>query len=353
MSQQKRTLQLKPSRRRQLSRIGRDRRRQRNLVILGIVGILLILTIPAIGYYTAFVGPPRRVVVQVNDKKFTLGFLVKLLRGYQRTGQQLDMGSAPFNLVQTLMENELIRQAAPRNSIVLTEEEIDQDVRKTFLGEVKPEDPRTPEQREREFRERYRQFLNNSDFSEKEHRELVAYSLYRQRMEESLSSEVPTVAPHYHLYALTVDSESKMNEARTFYEQGISFADLVAKFSTDEEAIRKGGELGWWPQGLNSRLDDLVKNLQLNQLSEITRNPVSPGPGQPTGRVDYTVFMVAERAEARELEEENRRRFKELALQKWLSDEQAKNVVVTNFSSDRYTWVVQQLGKSQTAGGAQ
>ena len=79
----------RPSERRIRSRSQRDRLKRRRVLIAGLVAILIILAIPLYGYTSTFVLPPRQWVVQVNDTSYNMGYLLKLLRMFQRwAGQQ-------------------------------------------------------------------------------------------------------------------------------------------------------------------------------------------------------------------------------------------------------------------------
>jgi hypothetical protein len=332
---------------RRRSRQQQEQRRIRILLAVGIVGLVLILVIPAVGYYISFVGPPREVVVKVNDTKYTLGDLVKILRSYQYSAGSsgLDLSRVPFDVVNLLMENEIIRQFSPQLSITVTDEEITADIRKTILADKKEGDTTPQEQLDREFSERYRNLLNGTKLSETDHRALVQASLLRDKVRERLSQEVASVAPQYHLYALTVQNEALAKEVKLEFERGVEFKDLVSKYSTDSEVVRKEGEIGWIPEGIYSELDTLAKSLETGKISEPRNEVVAGAPGQ-AGKVQYTIYFIKKREPARNLDDDQKKLFKEQALQKWVAEQRAKSVVETKFGSEEYTWVVQQLRKS-------
>ncbi len=331
---------------RRRSRLQQERRRTRLFIFAGAIGLVLISAILLVGYYTTFVGPPRETVVRVNDTRYTLGDLVKILRSYSAgsSGEGVDLSQLPFQVVNLLMENEVIRQFAPTLGITVTEDEITQDIRTTLLGTRKPDDTTPQDQLDREFKESYRRLLSSTRLSETEHRRLVLASLLREKVRERLSTETPSVAPQYHLYQLTVKNEQLAKEARTDFERGVAFKDLVAKYSTDSETVRKEGEIGWFPKGIYPQLDEVADKLKAGELSEPRNEAVQGAPGQ-AGTVQYTLYMVSERADARELSEDQRKLFKEQALSKWVAEQRAKSIIETKFGSDEYTWVVQQLRK--------
>ena len=57
-------------------------------------------------------------------------------------------------------------------------------------------------------------------------------------------------------------------------------------------------------------------------------------------------FIVSERAEARELDPEDLDALKTAALQTWINEQRAKFDVYSNFDSEIYAWMLEQLGLS-------
>ena len=339
---------LRPSQRRTRSRQQQENRRQRGMFLVGVAAILLILAIPAYGYYDNIFSPPRETVVRVNDTTFDLGYLVKIMRMLQGGGvtgtQDQSLGSLPFQVVQTLADNELIRQAAPRENITVTSQEVDQEVRQRILGNVEEEE--TPaDQLEREFQERYRRYLTQIKISENDHRQIVLNDLYRERLRELLGQSVASVLPHAHLYTLPLtasDSDEVADEVRTQFARGESFESLLEQFVTNPDTVRRGGEVGWVPQGAFPELDSLIfEDLEVGQLSDPILD-FDPSSGEGV----TTFYLVTERAEARALEDQYREVLKSRSLQEWLNRERAANDVRIPFDSDQYSWVIEQLQKS-------
>ncbi|GBD11473.1 Foldase protein PrsA [bacterium HR23] len=345
---------------RRLARWQQEQRKARTAFVLGIVAVAVILAIPAYGYYATFIKPPREWVVQVNDRVFSMGYLVKLLRMFQRgseiTGQTANLGTLPFQLVQVLSENELVRQVAPRYNISVSKEDIDQEVRKRILGQRPANDTTPPDQLEREFQERYRQYLTTIRLSEQEHRQLVEWDLYRERMREYLGQSIPTVQPQVRLSRLTVATAEKAQEVVQRFQEGQPFPKLVSEYSIDDEEVRKDGDIGWVVKGIYPDMDDKVT--------------CSPGPGSTTarempglfggvqpgtllcpqmrqtgteGQNVWQIYLVTETATAREVDAQQREVLKSRALDKWLSEERPKHIVRINFDSEKYAWVVKQL----------
>ena len=316
--------------------------------MVGVISMLIILAIPAYGYVSTFVLPPRQWVVQVNDESHNMGYLLKLLRMFQQ-GSQLgapgvNLGTLPFELVNTLAENELIRQGAPSYEINVTRVEVDAEVRDRFLNN--PSDAETPpDQLEREFEERYRQYLNLIQISEDDHRVIVTSELYRQELRDYLGREVDRVQPQIHLFSIVIPSVENaaelVDEVQTEYARGTPFEELVARpdMNQSAEAVRKGGEVNWVPRGIYPDLDPfLFDELEVGALSEPIPD-FNPGAGGNT----FTIYLVKEKADAREVEDRHLDTLKTRALEGWLQQERQVNVVRINFGSERYEWLLDQL----------
>ncbi len=320
-----------------------SKKRERAALLLGAVAVLVIVTIPAVGYVMNFVMPPRETVVQVNDTRYTLGDIVKLLRVFQReaeaTGGTMNLGMLPFQVVNTLAENELMRQGAARENLTVTPQEVDDEVRLRILGPLDPEAETTQEELDLEFKERYRTYLSVIQLSEDEHRDIVLLDLYRGALQRTLGDRLPQQLPHAHLYKISVETEEEADEVRTEFARGAVLADLVEKYDGDAEAIRKEGEVGWTPIGLNPQLDPLIfEILAVGELSE----PL-PELNPNTNELALVMYLVAAREDERDLAETDRGTLERLALAEWLAVERELSGVENRFDSSQYEWVIKQL----------
>ena len=352
---------IRTDRRRESTRIQRDLRRRRFAFALVGVFMLVIVGILLAGYVVIFVRPPQQLVVRVNDVKYSRGDMVKLLRARQKslevTGQRLDLSTDIFEALQLLVENEIIAQSAPRLGITTTDAEIDFSIR----VQLDPEGAAagtSDAQRDRDFRERYGSFLNLSRISEEEHRQIVRRALLRERLRQFIGDSVPSVAAQAHVYRFTVAPGDEIDIMFTKYRdvtQGSTDPALLSRafdlvnreFSRESrERIRKGGELGWMPEGIIPDYDDVIfgssysSPLEIGILSDPIRDM--------NNAQQLFVFMVSERNAARELSLANKDTLKTRALQDWLNDQRADYEVYAVMNSDIYNWVIQQLGISST-----
>lgn len=310
-------------RRRTSAKLEKDQRKQRAVVILGIIALLIIVALPVYGYYRSFVMPPNYTVVRVNDVKYNLGYLVRLLRmdqrGYQEMNQQFQIGSVPFDKTYALLQNELIRQVAPGYGLTVTDKDIDEGIRSRILGTI-PDEEATSLDLDDEFDERYKTYLNKIDFSESEHRRIISMELYTLKMIEFKGQEVPRVQPQVHWHQIIVQDSADAEEAIIRYNSGESFSSIVEDLSTNPELVRKGGDMGWTPKGVTGETDGLFFNTDEEAaMPRLALEEISEAMPLPEGTM--VIYMVSERADAKEVDGASMAVLKTRALQKWLEEE--------------------------------
>ena len=351
MARQRNTVVIRPSQRRQRSKLQREQGKQRAVIVAGIIAILMILAIPAYGYWSNFIAPPRSVVLQVDDTKYTLGFMSKYLKGLQAFGGQIDMSIEPFRLLQVLEENEVIKSGALSKGVVVSSSEIDQEVRNRIIGSSPELANVPPDQLNREFKASYRQYLNTVNLSQSEHRNLVEGSLLREKLTEVLGEEVPTSARQANMSWIVISTQTanedqtllisqRIQEVSNRLKQGDDFAVLAEEFSDDRGTAVNGGEYGWVPENTLGFLDEIIFSLEPGETSEAVNSE------------SFIYFIkVTEVDEDRLIEPDMRDRLKNLTLQEWLALERGNHRISTCFGGGsaggscdwQYDWLVKQL----------
>lgn len=345
---------LRTDRRRELSRIqGNQRRRRVAYAIIG-VGLLFIVGILIAGYTIIFVMPPRQLVVRVGEVEYTRGDMVELLRVRQRSteflGQPFNASTDVFQALNLIVENEIIAQAAPRFGLSVSDGDVEFEIRRLMANTASESAGKTEGQIELEYEERYRAYLNQIQVREADHRQLVRRTILRERFRQYIGDNVPSVVPQVQLYRLAVTANDEIDVMKIKYKDmaGTSddpqafrsaFFEITREFSRDDsELVRRGGDLGWVPQGIYKDFDHVIFDLEPGNLSEPVRNPDVPQ--------QLFVFMVAEKSDARQLSDFNRDALKTEAMQNWLNEERRDKDVYAVFNSDIYNWMVEQLGLS-------
>lgn len=323
-----------------------------------IIGAMLVALAGVVvaGYVIIFVLPPQQLIVRVNDVSYSRGDMVKLLRLRQRTmelsdSQGMRTSDDVFEALQLIVENEVIAQAAPSDGIAVSREEIDNAIRNSMAPTENESIGKSSDQIEREYRERYRQFLNQSQVSEAEHRDLVRKAILREKYRQFLSDKVPAVAEQVYLHRIALGPNDEIDIMQT------KLADLIGddtspehirevvrviarEFSSDPETYQSAGELGWAPLGIYEDYESKFWDLELGKISDPTPNVDNPQ--------SIYFFIVSERSESREVSRRNRETLKTRALQEWVNSERRNHDVYAKFNSDIYSWFIEQVRISST-----
>ncbi len=203
---------VKPQRqmtRRQLSRWQRQKRLQRLFTGVFIVIVVAICALVFTGWYTNEYRPLKEDVIRVNDTRFTMDYFVKMLRLY---------GDSADSAVQTIQQNELLRQEAmkPVIGITISDDEVNE-------------------------------YLNSFDPPlGKEYRDLARAELLSERLfDEYIDPQVPTAAEQRHIKAMLLESESQAADVRNKLEAGEDFATLAGELSREGVTRVKSGDLDW------------------------------------------------------------------------------------------------------------
>ena len=352
MARQRSQIIIRPSQRRQRSKLQREQAKQRALLVAGAIAILFIIAIPAYGYWANFVAPPRSVVLQVDDTKYTLGFITKYLLGLEALGSTVNLSSEPFRLMQQLQQDELVRSGSARIGITVEEAAIDQEVRDRIIGRSPELADVPPDQLDREFNETYRQYLDTSNLSESEHRMFVEASLLRDELREYLGQNLPESARQVNLSWILISSRAEEGEEASLaaqetvrevalrLENGEDFAIVAENFSDDRTSAVNGGEYGWVPEGTLGILDETIFALEVGEVSE----------GINTG--DFTYFLtVTDVDEDRVIEEDQLDRLRDAALLEWIAAERGNHRITSCFGGGsaggpcdwQYDWLVRKV----------
>ncbi|MBI2872344.1 MAG: SurA N-terminal domain-containing protein [Chloroflexi bacterium] len=319
----------------------RERRRQRLTMVIAAMVILLVLAIPAIGYYNSFVAPPRRWVAKVNDETITLGYLGKVV-AMNAVGvtseQQSALASLPFQMLNNLVRARLVRQKAGGLGIAVTPDEVEQGLRDRFYPRVPEGQQADTAQLDREYKEQYRQFLNQVKLSDQEYREIVRDQSLQDKLREQLGLAIPPLAEHVFAHWIVVGDFSVADQVDSKLKAGEDFAALATQYNQDTFYANQQGEVGWVPKGAFPDLDAALFKETREQAWERV----------DLGEVTYFI-QVTGVPETREVALEMRELLKRSSLDQWVEEQYKTNDVKVSFDSDDYEWVMKRVRISAQA----
>ena len=300
-------------------------------IITASVVVVVILIVVLVSLYLN-AAPFRTTIITVDDTSIKMNYFLK------RTELH---GADPFTMLDVLTKEQLIKLEAPQYVGEVTPEDIDRELRKIARGESETIS-------DSEFKEWYRQQLNEVRLSDSEFKEYVATNLLAARLHQYLAQRVvPTVAEQVHLHSILVATYEDAEKTRARWEAGEKFADLAREVSLDEQSREKGGDLGWFPRGvLLPGLEYVAFDLSPGEVSE----PIPFATDPSSTELVFYLVTVSEQADAREIDEDALAALRSKVLDDWLSAEMQLHEIRyygfnNGFDSETHAWINLQLAK--------
>jgi len=309
----------------------RARKQQRRTAII-IVSAVIVLVLIMVGVSLYINSAPfRRIIITVDDTSINMDYFLKRTRL---------AGVDAMNMLEALTNEQLIKIEAPRYVAKVSPEDIKQELRRIASGEGGTIS-------ESEFKEWYRQILNETKLSDSEYKESVATSLLANRFHEYLAARVPTVAEQVHLHAAPLSTEDvkKMWEKE---DEGEDVAKFASEIWQDKQSEGEVEDLGWLPRGvLVPEFDQVAFSLTIGEVSEPI---VFSGEDPASEEIYYYLLMVSEKAADRQIDEEPLQILQGKALDDWLLEEIKFHEVgwhglKNGFDDYTYKWIQLELAK--------
>jgi peptidyl-prolyl cis-trans isomerase C len=243
--------------------------------------------------------PPGATVLPDSDAP--LAALVNgqpiFLADYERAlGQyEADLARARSWILDFMITEELIVQAAEKAGVAVTDAEVDA-VMTEMIAENGGEEAFTAKLAG--WGETYEIHW------EKERRGLIV-----MQMSQRIADSVPTVSEHVHARHILVDTQEEADRLHAQLEGGADFATLARTYSQDSTTREAEGDLGWFPRGILTvpELEEVAFSLNPGEYSEVVPSLFG-----------YHIVQVVERDPAREVSPDNLHLLQERVLQEWV-----------------------------------
>lgn len=270
---------------------------------------------------------------------------------YQQMVQQFksQLMNLDMAVLDSLIDDELVRQEAKKEGIIVTPEEVQAEIEKAFGFERNPPTPTptavVPEtttvtetatpaptptvMTEAEFQSAYarqRDYLQQQfGFTEEEFRALFATQLLRDKLQAVLAERVPTTEEQVHARHILVETEDEAKKVVERLNAGEDFAALAQELSKDDSNKDDGGDLGWFGRGVMvPEFETAAFSLEIGKISD----PVKTDFG-------YHILEVLEKDPNHPIDEATLEQRKSTALQDWLSTQRYSDRVRRYWSSDK------------------
>lgn len=207
-------------------------------------------------------------------------------------------------ILNWMIEQALIEQAASEMGIVITDEDVEAELAQ-IIAETGGEDA---------FQARLQQDgLTRQDVLSELRAQLIGAAVI-----ERVTSAVPTTAEHVHARHILVGTAAEAEQILAQLQAGADFAELARTFSQDETTAAAGGDLGFFPRGvlLAPQVEEAAFSLQPGQVSSVIESPFG-----------FHIVQVIEREPERALSPEVLQYVREQAFKDWIEGLWAQAVI--------------------------
>jgi len=241
----------------------------------------------------------------VNGEPLTLAEYERQLARYEAAmaaaGQdpstpegQAELAQARGELLEQLIEQMLIIQAAHEAGIEVTDAEVDAAIQSLVqdIGQA------TFDQR-----------LANEGLTLETARLEMWRGMMATAMVSQIVADVPTRAEHIRARHILVSTEESAAQLRQQLQGGANFATLAQTYSQDTFTRDRGGDLGFFPRGIliSPEVEAAAFALQPEEISEVVQSELG-----------YHILQVVERIPDMEIAPNNLDLLRKQALQIWL-----------------------------------
>lgn len=185
------------------SRLLREARTRKIIVIAGSTLIAVVALIIVIGLYVDNIKPRNEVILEVNEQQIRLGYYVDMMQAYSGQVDATQVGVIADALPAQIVRDEVIRQGAMIQGIFITDKEIDAEMEA--------------------------QALPDNDI----YRDAAAASLAADALRLAFLEELPAEMLQVKFEILPVESRSVADKVKASVAAGSSLTELAAEFTVN------------------------------------------------------------------------------------------------------------------------
>jgi peptidyl-prolyl cis-trans isomerase C len=242
---------------------------------------------------------PQPLAARVNGEGITLAeYQAELARYQQAAGKDLADADRQ-RVLDDLINQELLAQAAAENGFTLDETALQERLDKLASQLGSPQ--------------ALADWMKTNGYSEAEFRQQLARSVRAAWMRDQILAKLPTTAEQMHARQILLRTAEDANQALAKLQAGQDFNTLAK-----EADPITNGELGWFPRGFLffPELEEAAFKLEPGQYSNVIQTPSG-----------FHILYVIERAAQRTLDPQAHLILQEKALQTWLDERRQQSQI--------------------------
>jgi parvulin-like peptidyl-prolyl isomerase len=179
------------------------------------------------------------------------------------------------------------------------------------------------------------QLLERNNLTEADLRTQLERSLLQQKVQAAIGQEqAPDTEAQVHARQIQVATQDQANDLLTQLQNGADFAQLAQQNSTDTATKDKGGDMGWFPRGIQTKpIEDAAFALQPGQLSDVVQNTAG-----------YHILQVLETDPNRPVDDSQLTTLRQKAYDNWLTGQRSSSDVKISLDQSEKNWILARLG---------
>jgi parvulin-like peptidyl-prolyl isomerase len=212
------------------------------------------------------------------------------------------LAQARRQVLEQMIDQELIRQAAAEMGIGISEAELD-----ASIGDI-------IEQSGGE--EEFNQSLQGMDTTVESFRQMLLDQLLSEAVYSAVTASISPVAEQVHARHILLPTREIAQEVLARLQAGEDFAYLAREYSEDISSRESGGDVGFFPRGvMPPEVEEIAFSLEAGQTSEIVES-----------QFGFHIIQVLERDE-REIAVELFESLRQQTFMQWLQEQRGGAVI--------------------------
>ncbi|OQY49042.1 MAG: hypothetical protein B6242_00715 [Anaerolineaceae bacterium 4572_78] len=204
------------------------------------------------------------------------------------------------HVLDGLIDQHLIEQTAKKHDIVINDNALNAEIAEIKQGQTESE---------------FNQWLELNNFTYQEFKEMLRSELISGHVFDYIVANVPTVAVHVHVRHILLKDQNQAHETIQRLNNGEDFVMLAQTLSQDELTRLNGGDLGWFPRGVNivpPQVETIAFTLAPGDISPVIESVFG-----------YHIILLAERDESMTLIMEHYHKLQRKFFSEWLAEQRS------------------------------